>query len=120
MRILGGVASGVLILEFGLSAIAGIPAMQVAVNRFTSLTRTPPRRDVIVLIGLLDLLGVVGVIQGFWQTAPAVAAGSFFALLSGFVVYRQVTHGDTGKELVPYTLFLACALIMIISRVQSS
>ena len=116
MRLVALLVSALLILEFSLSAISMISVMQTAVDRFSTLTRTTPGPRLVVLIGLLDLIGVVAVIAGFWRPWPAVPAGVFFALLSGFVLFRQITGGDRGSDLLPYTLFLSAAVVLVITR----
>ncbi|MCX4748920.1 hypothetical protein OG455_25955 [Kitasatospora sp. NBC_01287] len=115
-KTIGHIASGLLILEFSMSAISMIAVMKVAVDRFDTLTRSTPGHGVIVLIGVLDLLGVIGAVAGFRRPAAAVAAGVWFALLSGGILYRQLSHGAHGSELISYSLFLAAALVMIAAR----
>lgn len=116
VSVLAAVASALLILEFSLSAISMLSVMQVAVDRISQLIRITPSPGTVFLIGLLDLIGVTGVIAGFWHPLPAVAAGCFFALLSGAVLVRQTACGDRGSALLPYTLFLTASVVLIATR----
>jgi len=116
MRVISGIASAVLILEFSLSAIANLSVMQVSIDRWSALTRTSPSKEFMFAMGLLDLLGVVGVVVGFWQPKPAIVAGAFFALLSAFVLFRQVGGGDRLGALLPYALFLSAAVVTVATR----
>lgn len=119
MRITAAAASALLIFEFTLAAATMMPVLQIAVDRFSALTRTTPSPAVIFLIGLLDLIGVIGVIIGFWRPLPAVAAGLFFAALAGTILFRQITHGDRGTDLLPYTLFASAGIILVITRLTT-
>ncbi|MBV7698571.1 hypothetical protein [Streptomyces sp. TRM70350] len=116
MRIVAAVVSALLILEFSLAALTWTPALSVAVDRFSSLTRISPAPGLMFLIGMLDLIGVIGVVAGFWKPLPAVLAGCWFALLCGWILYRQTIHGDRGSSLVPYTLFSSAAVILVVTR----
>jgi ABC-type uncharacterized transport system permease subunit len=71
-------------------------------------------------MGLLDLVGVAGVVAGFWQPKPAVAAGVFFAALSAYVLVRQIGGGDRLSELLPYALFLSAALVTAAARLTQN
>ncbi|WP_306192812.1 MULTISPECIES: hypothetical protein [unclassified Streptomyces] len=119
MRIVAAAASALVIFEFGLAALTWTPALQVAVERFSQVAHVPPAPRLVALIGLLDLIGVIGVVVGFWKPEAAVAAGVWFAALCGWILYRQVTHGDRGSALLPYTLFAGSAVLVIVGRLAS-
>ncbi|MFI5758420.1 hypothetical protein [Streptomyces sp. NPDC051569] len=116
LRVIAAIVSGLLILEFSLSAISMLSVMGVAVERFSTLTRTSPGTGVVVLIGLLDLIAVIAMIVGFRRPWAAVTAGAFLALLSGFVLLRQIDGGDRGSDLLSYSLFLGAAVVLVITR----
>ncbi|MFI0241451.1 DoxX family protein [Streptomyces sp. NPDC016845] len=120
MRIVAAAASALVIFEFGLAAVTWTPALQVAVERFSQVAHVPPSPRAVSVIGLLDLIGVAGAIVGFWKPQAAVAAGVWFAALCGWILFRQLTHGDRGSALLPYTLFACSALLMLIGRLAES
>lgn len=109
-------ASAVLVLEFGMTAAAGLAGYQGGLDRFTALTGLTPSRAVYRGLGLLALLGVICVILGFWKPPLALPGAAYFALLSAFTLTRQLQRGQRGRELLAYTLFLACALLVIALR----
>ncbi|GAA1906022.1 hypothetical protein GCM10009716_14970 [Streptomyces sodiiphilus] len=120
MRVTAAIVSALLIFEFSLAALTWTPVLQVAVDRFTELTRITPSPALMVTIGLLDALGVAGVIAGFWRPWAAVAGASWFVLLCGSILIRQLYVGDRGLELVPYALFTSAAVILIATRLADS
>src|SRR5258707_1134522 len=106
-------ASAVLVVEFSMTAAAGMIVFRPGVERFADLTGFIPRPLVYRILGILALFGVAGIISGAWWPVPAVAAAVYFALLSGFTLVRQVQRGQRGRALFAYTLFLVSALIVI-------
>jgi len=113
-------ASLVLVVEFSLTAAAGLAAYQPGVERFAQLTGITPRPLAYRVLGLLALLGVAGVIAGIWRPVAAVPAAAYFALLSSFTLARQVQRGQRGQALVAYSLFLVSALaVLAIQAVRS-
>ena len=53
-------ASFVLLVEFSLTAVAGLAAYRPGIERFASLTGITPSPPVYRLLGLLTLIAVVG------------------------------------------------------------
>lgn len=106
-------ASFVLVVEFGLTAFAGLTVYRPGVERFAQLTGITPAPLVYRALGLLALAGVGGVIAGVWQPAAAVPAAAYFALVAGFTLVRQVQRGQRGQELFAYSLFLVSALTVL-------
>jgi hypothetical protein len=109
-------ASAVLVVEFGMTAAAGLIVFRPGIERFANLTGFTPSRLVYRILGILALFGVAGIIGGAWRPVLAVVAAAYFALLSGFTLVRQVQLGQRGRALFAYTLFLVSALIVIAIR----
>jgi hypothetical protein len=107
-------ASLVLVVEFSLTAVAGLALYGPGVERFAQLTGITPQPLVFRTLGLLALIGVAGVVAGIWLPAAAVAAAAYFALLAGFTLVRQVQRGQRGQALVAYSLFLVSALAVLV------
>lgn len=106
-------ASLVLMAEFLMAAVAGLVVFQPGVDRFAHLTGMALSPPVYRLLGLLALLGVAGIVAGARWPALAIAGAAYFALVAGFTLLRQVQRGQRGRELLPYTLFLVSALLVI-------
>jgi DoxX-like family len=109
-------ASAVLVVEFGMTAAAGLAAYPPGIERFAHLTGLTPSPLVYRVLGLLALAGVVGVIAGIWWPAAAIAGATYFALLAGFTLVRQVSRGQRRGDLVAYALYLVSALVVIAIR----
>jgi len=103
----------VLVVEFSLTAAAGLAAYPPGRERFTQLTGLAPRPVVYRGLGLLSLLSVAGLIAGFWWPPLAIGAAAYLALLSGFTLVRQLQREQRGRDLFAYGLFLVCALVVI-------
>ena len=112
-------ASAVLVVEFLLTAAAGLFAYRPGIERFAHLTGFTPSPLVYRALGVLDLIGVAGIIAGAWRPVLAVLAASYFAVLAAFTLVRQVQRGQRGQELFAYTLFLVSALIVVAVRASS-
>jgi hypothetical protein len=106
-------ASVILVAEFLLTAAAGLAAYQPGAERFAHLTGCTPNPVVYRLLGLIALLGVAGIILGAWWPPAAIVAGLYFAMVAGFTLLRQVQRGQRGSELLPYSLFLLSAAVVI-------
>jgi hypothetical protein len=107
-------ASLVLVVEFSLTAAAGLALYGPGIERFADLTGVTPSPLVYRTLGLLALLGVIGVIAGIWRPAVAVVAAAYFALVAGFTLVRQVQRGRRGRHLVAYSVFLVSALVVLV------
>ncbi len=106
-------ASAVLVVEFALTAVAGLMVLRPGVERFANLTGFTPRPLVYRLLGVLALLGVAGIVAGAWRPLLAVVAAAYFALVAGFTLVRQVQRGQRGWDLLAYSLFLVSALVVL-------
>lgn len=117
MVILTVVASVVLIIEFTLAAVANLTGMPAAVARFRELTGHTLTRVAMLGVGLLDAVGLAGVIAGFWYPVAGVVGA---ALLAGYALavlvgqYRRGTR--SAREYLAYGLFLACAVLVVVGR----
>jgi hypothetical protein len=112
-------ASAVLVVEFLLTAVAGLLVYRPGIERFAHLTGLTPSPPVYRVMGLLALLGVAGIIAGARWPVLAVVAATYFALLAAFTLLRQVQRGQRGRDLFAYTLFLVSALIVVAIRASS-
>lgn len=112
-------ASAVLVVEFLLTAAAGLFVYRPGIERFAYLTGFTPSPLVYRALGLLALIGIAGIIAGAWQPVPAVVAAAYFTVLAAFTLVRQVQRGQRGRELFAYTLFLVSALIVLAIRASS-
>lgn len=109
-------ASAVLVVEFLMTAAAGLAGLRQGMERFTHLTGLAPGRSVYRALGALALLGVAGIVAGLRWPALAIAGAAYFALLSGFTLVRQARRGQRGGELFPYALFLTSSAAVIAIR----
>jgi hypothetical protein len=112
-------ASVVLVVEFLMTAFAGLTVYRPGIDRFSQLTGLVPSPPVYRVMGALALAGVVGIIGGFWRPAPALVAAAYFALLAAFTLARQLQRGQRGQALFAYGLFLLCAVIVLAIRASS-
>lgn len=109
-------ASAVLVVEFLMTAAAGLLVLPQGVDRFTHLTGFTPSPLVYRVLGMLALAGVAGIVAGAWRPEPTIAAAAYFVLLTGFTLVRQVQRGQRGRELFAYLLFLTSALVVLTVR----
>lgn len=112
-------ASAVLVVEFLLTAAAGLFVYRPGIERFAHLTGFTPSLPAYRALGLLALIGVAGIIAGAWRPVLAVVAATYFAVVAAFTLVRQVQRGQRGRELLAYTLFLVLALIVVAIRGSS-
>lgn len=107
-----------LLLESLPSAVAGLLRSQAGVKRLDELTRLGLRDGrnlrVVPLLGAVHLAGSAAVIAGLFAPAAGVAGGAVEAGVFGWVLSRQLSHGDRGRSLGAYLLFLAMALAVLI------
>jgi hypothetical protein len=69
---------------------------------------------VVPMLGVLHLVGGAAITVGIWFPAAGVAGGALEAGIFGWVLTRQLQHGDRGRALGPYTLFTALALVVLV------
>lgn len=112
-------ASFVLVVEFLLTAVAGIIVYQPGIGRFAQLTGLTPSPLVYRAMGVLALAGVAGIIGGGWRPPVAVVAAAYFALVAAFTLTRQLQRGQRGTALLPYSLFLLSAVIVVAIHASS-
>lgn len=114
MFVLAVILTVLLLLETLPSAAAGLSRARVGLTRLDQLTRlgvldgrnqwVPP------LLGVVHLAASVAVIIGLFAPAAAVAGGGAEAAVFGWVLSRQLAHGDRGRTLYAYLLFAALAI----------
>lgn len=112
-------ASAVLVVEFLLTAAAGLFVYRPGIERFAHLTGFTLSLPAYRALGLVALIGVAGIIAGAWRPVLAVVAATYFAVVAAFTLVRQVQRGQRGRELLAYTLFLVLALIVVAIRGSS-
>jgi len=107
-----------LLLESLPSAVAGLVRSRAGITRLDRLTRLglPEGRKLYVasLLGAWHLAGSAAVIAGIRVPAAGVAGGALEAAVFGWVLSRQLRHGDRGRVLSAYCLFTALALAVLI------
>ncbi len=118
MFILAVVLTVLLLLETLPSAVAGLTRAKVGLTRLDQLTRlglldgrnlwVPP------LLGAVHLAGSAAVIVGLFVPAAAIVGGGIEAAAFGWVLSRQLGHGDRGRALGAYLLFAALAAAVLV------
>lgn len=111
-----------LLLESLPSAVAGLARADAGIRRLDELTRLGLRegrnRWVVPSLGTVHLAGSAAVIVGLVSTPVAGIAGAAVeAAVFGWVLWRQFAHGDRGRALGAYLLFLAMALAVLVVSV---
>ena len=111
-------ATVLLLLETLPSAAAGLSLAKVGLAHLEQLTRlglldgrnlwVPP------LLGTVHLVGSAAVIAGLFVPAVAIVGGGLEAAAFGWVLSRQLSHGDRGRALGAYLLFAALALAVLV------
>ena len=108
-----------LLLETLPSAAAGLSRAKVGLARLDQLTRLGllDGRNLWVplLLGVVHLAGSVAVIVGLFAPAAGIVGGGLEAAAFGWVLSRQLGHGDRGHALGAYLLFAALALAVLIA-----
>jgi hypothetical protein len=109
----------VLLLETLPSAVADLSRSRAGMTRLDQLTRLGLLEGrslwVVSLLGWLHLIGSAAVLVGLWQPAAGVGGGALEIVLFGWVVSRQLKHGDRGRALFAYALFTAMATAVLIT-----
>jgi hypothetical protein len=107
-----------LLLETLPSALAQLTRSRAGLNRLDHLTRlgvTEGRNlQVVTFLGAANLAGSGAVIAGLFAPAVGVAGAVLEAGVFGWVVSRQVRHGDRGRALGAYLLFTLMALAVLV------
>lgn len=112
-----------LLLESLPSAIAGLARAQAGITRLDALTRLGLSEGrnlrAVPLLGLVHLAGSAAVIAGLWAPLAGVAGAAVEAGAFGWVLARQLAHGDRGRAVSAYALFLALAVaVLAVSAVR--
>jgi hypothetical protein len=106
-----------LLLETLPSAAAGLSRAKVGLTRLDQLTRLGllEGRNLWVpsLLGAVHLAGSAAVIAGLFAPAAGIAGGALEAAAFGWVLSRQLSHGDRGRALLAYLLFAALAIAVL-------
>ncbi|HEX6452215.1 MAG TPA: hypothetical protein VF060_22500 [Trebonia sp.] len=110
-----------LLLETLPSAIAGLLRSRAGMTRLDQLTRLGlcdgRNLRVVPLLGTVHLVGSAAVIAGLAAPAAGIAGAGLEAAVFGWVLSRQLRHGDRGRALGAYLLFLAMALAVLLVSV---
>jgi len=117
------VLTAALLLETLPSAVVGLARARVGLTRLDELTRlglldgrhawVPP------LLGAVHLAGSAAVIAGLFVPAAAIAGAAAEAAVFGWVLSRQLRHGDRGRALGAYLLFFTLAVaVLVIAAVR--
>src|SRR5215471_6116576 len=111
MFLLAVVLTVALVLETLPSAVVGLSRAKVGLTRLDQLTRLGVLEGknlwVVSLLGVLHTAGSAAVIVGLWAPAAGVIGGGLEAAVFSWVLSRQLSHGDRGRALGAYLLFLA-------------
>jgi hypothetical protein len=115
--VLAVILTVLLLLEALPSALAGLTRANAGLTRLDQLTRLGvlEGRNLWVpsLLGAVHLAGSAAVIAGLWVPVAGVIGGGLEAAAFSWVLSRQLSHGDRGRELGAYLLFLALALAVL-------
>jgi hypothetical protein len=117
--VLAVVLTILLLLETLPSAVAGLTRARVGLTRLDQLTRLGllegRHLPVASALGGVHLAGSAAVIVGLWAPVAGVAGGGAEAAVFGWVLSRQLSHGDRGRALGAYLLFTAMAVAVLIT-----
>jgi hypothetical protein len=115
--VLAVVLTVLLLLETLPSALAGLSRANVGLTRLDSLTRLGllegRNRGVASLLGVVHLAGSAAVIVGLFAPVAGIVGGGLEAAAFGWVLSRQLSHGDRGRALGAYLLFTAFAIAVL-------
>ena len=118
MFVLALVLTILLLLESVPSALAGLTRANAGLTRLDQLTRLGVLEGknlwVVSLLGVLHTAGSAAVIVGLWAPAAGVIGGGLEAAAFSWVLSRQLSHGDRGRALGAYLLFLSLAVAVLV------
>jgi hypothetical protein len=119
MFVLAVALTVLLLLETLPSAIAGLTRSRAGLTRLDELTRLGLLQGqhlwAASLLGAVHLAGSAAVITGLFVPAVGVAGAGLEAGAFGWVLSRQLRHGDRGRALGAYLLFTAMALAVLVT-----
>ena len=118
MFVLAVALTVLLLLETLPSAVAGLTRSRAGLTRLDQLTRLGllqgQRLWAATLLGAVHLAGSAAVIVGLFVPAAGIAGGGLEAAAFGWVLSRQLGHGDRGRALGTYLLFAALAAAVLV------
>jgi hypothetical protein len=118
MFALSVVLTVLLLLESLPSAVAGLTRYHAGLARLDQLTRLGllDGRNlwVATLAGGAHLTGSAAVIAGLFTPTAGVVGAGLETVTFGWVLSRQLRHGDRGRALGAYLLFTAMAIAVLI------
>jgi hypothetical protein len=107
-----------LLLETLPSAVAGLSRSRAGLTRLDQLTRLGLLQGrnlrVAMLLGAAHLTGSAAVIAGLFVPLAGVAGAGLETAVFGWILSRQLRHGDRGRALGAYLLFTSMALAVLI------
>jgi hypothetical protein len=122
--VLAVVLTVLLLLETLPSAAAGLSRAKVGLTRLDQLTRLGVLEGrnlwVASLLGAVHLVGSVTVIVGLFVPVAGIVGGGLETAAFGWVLFRQLSHGDRGRALGAYLLFAALAIaVLVVSAIRA-
>jgi hypothetical protein len=106
-----------LLLETLPSAVAQLTRSRAGLNRLDQLTRlgiTQGRNlRAVTFLGAAHLAGSGAVIAGLFAPVVGIVGAGLETGLFGWVVSRQVRHGDRGRALLAYLTFTVMAVAVL-------
>jgi hypothetical protein len=118
MFVVAVVLTVLLLLETLPSAAVQLPRAQAGRTRLDELARLGLLEGrnlrVLSLLGVLNLVGSAAVIVGLFIPAAGIVGGALEACVFGWVLSRQLRHGDRGRALGAYLLFTAFAVAVLV------
>jgi hypothetical protein len=119
MVVLSVALTVLLLLETLPSAVALLSRSRAGLTRLDQLTRLGvlQGRDLwgASLLGAAHLAGSAMILAGLFAAPAGIAGGGLEASAFGWVLSRQVRHGDRGRALGAYLLFTTIALAVLIT-----
>jgi hypothetical protein len=106
-----------LLLETLPSAVAQLTRSRVGLNRLDQLTRLGVTQGrnlrAVMFLGAAHVIGSGAVIAGLFAPAVGIAGAGLETGVFGWVVSRQLRHGDRGRALGAYLTFTVMALAVL-------
>jgi hypothetical protein len=118
MFALSAVLTILLLLETLPSAVAGLARSRAGLTRLDQLTRLGllqgRNQRVALLLGAVHLTGSAAVISGLFVPVAGVAGAGLETAVFGWILSRQLRHGDRGRALGAYLLFTSMAVAVLV------
>jgi len=118
MFALSAALTALLLLETLPSAVAELSRSRAGLTRLDQLTRLGLLQGrnlrVALLLGAAHLTGSAAVIAGLFVPAAGVAGAGLETAAFGWILSRQLRHGDRGRALGAYLLFTSMAIAVLI------